>query len=282
MTAGNYSYRARSSWGEGYMMVGDAFAFIDPVFSSGVMLAMTAGELGAECRRRWLDDPASAGAAWRGVRAAAVACASIELGWLIYRINIRSCATCSWQPCNQFRMRDGLVSLLAGNTLGGWKRRLPVLAFKLIYHGLSLAHRLGYRLQGRPAGLAPQPQRDLAGERLARPATQPCRPSPAHRGPLRPCGRFARGYVHWKLRLDPILPTLLRLVERERFGQLVDLGCWPRPVRAGAAGGRRSPTRSRASTGTSGCWPRPGRLRARRPSSCRRTCGRRRCPQATR
>ena len=51
MTAGNYSYRARASWGEGYMMIGDAFAFIDPVFSSGVMLAMTAGELGAECRQ---------------------------------------------------------------------------------------------------------------------------------------------------------------------------------------------------------------------------------------
>ena len=40
-----------ASWGEGYMMIGDAFAFIDPVFSSGVMLAMTAGELGAECRQ---------------------------------------------------------------------------------------------------------------------------------------------------------------------------------------------------------------------------------------
>ena len=41
MTAGNYSYRARTAWGDGYLLIGDAFGFIDPVFSSGVMLAMT-------------------------------------------------------------------------------------------------------------------------------------------------------------------------------------------------------------------------------------------------
>ena len=41
ITTGNYSYCARSACGEGYFMIGDAFAFIDPVFSSGVLLAMT-------------------------------------------------------------------------------------------------------------------------------------------------------------------------------------------------------------------------------------------------
>src|SRR5687767_10636958 len=44
-TTGNYSYRASEMVGEGWMMVGDAFAFIDPVFSSGVMLAMASAEL---------------------------------------------------------------------------------------------------------------------------------------------------------------------------------------------------------------------------------------------
>jgi SAM-dependent methyltransferase len=41
----------------------------------------------------------------------------------------------------------------------------------------------------------------------------------------RSCGRFARGYVRWKLRLDPILPVVLALARRERFGSVVDLGC---------------------------------------------------------
>lgn len=39
------------------------------------------------------------------------------------------------------------------------------------------------------------------------------------------CDRFARGFVHWKLRLDPILPAVVSLAEPRRFGHVVDLGC---------------------------------------------------------
>jgi len=42
-TASDYSYSASSYAGEYYRMVGDAAAFIDPIFSSGVHLAMTGG-----------------------------------------------------------------------------------------------------------------------------------------------------------------------------------------------------------------------------------------------
>ena len=41
-STGNYSYRATTAHGDGWMAIGDAFAFLDPVFSSGVLLAMTA------------------------------------------------------------------------------------------------------------------------------------------------------------------------------------------------------------------------------------------------
>jgi SAM-dependent methyltransferase len=44
-------------------------------------------------------------------------------------------------------------------------------------------------------------------------------------GRYRGCGRFARDYVHWKLRLDPVIPTVLTLANRERFGRVADLGC---------------------------------------------------------
>jgi flavin-dependent dehydrogenase len=57
---GNYSYQARSMAGDGYILVGDAFAFIDPVFSSGVHLAMSSAALGTEAVDAWLDDPARA------------------------------------------------------------------------------------------------------------------------------------------------------------------------------------------------------------------------------
>ncbi len=63
---GNYSYQAERMAGDRYVMVGDAFAFIDPVFSSGVFFAMNSALLGAETVDGALRDPARA----QGARAA--------------------------------------------------------------------------------------------------------------------------------------------------------------------------------------------------------------------
>ena len=59
---GNYSYAATRMSGPGYLMVGDAWAFIDPVFSSGVYLAMNSSLLGAEVVDAVLEDPSRAAA----------------------------------------------------------------------------------------------------------------------------------------------------------------------------------------------------------------------------
>jgi flavin-dependent dehydrogenase len=45
---GEYSYRSRHCAADGLVLVGDAFAFLDPVFSSGVFLALRSGELAAD------------------------------------------------------------------------------------------------------------------------------------------------------------------------------------------------------------------------------------------
>ena len=45
---GNYSYDSTRMGGPGWVLVGDAFAFLDPVFSSGVYLAMSGAEQAAE------------------------------------------------------------------------------------------------------------------------------------------------------------------------------------------------------------------------------------------
>jgi len=45
---GEYSYRSRHCAGDGLLLIGDAFAFLDPVFSSGVFLALRSGEMGAD------------------------------------------------------------------------------------------------------------------------------------------------------------------------------------------------------------------------------------------
>ena len=46
--AKEYSYRSRRAAGDGWVMVGDAFGFLDPLYSSGVLLALKSGELAAD------------------------------------------------------------------------------------------------------------------------------------------------------------------------------------------------------------------------------------------
>jgi flavin-dependent dehydrogenase len=45
---GEYSYRSRHCAANGLVLIGDAFAFLDPVFSSGVFLALCSGERAAD------------------------------------------------------------------------------------------------------------------------------------------------------------------------------------------------------------------------------------------
>lgn len=44
----DYSYRATQVAGNGWVMVGDAFGFLDPLYSSGVLLALRSGEMAAD------------------------------------------------------------------------------------------------------------------------------------------------------------------------------------------------------------------------------------------
>jgi flavin-dependent dehydrogenase len=44
----DFSYRSRRCAGDGWVLVGDAFGFLDPVYSSGVLLATKSGQMAAE------------------------------------------------------------------------------------------------------------------------------------------------------------------------------------------------------------------------------------------
>jgi flavin-dependent dehydrogenase len=44
----DYSYRSRQAAGDGWVLVGDAFGFLDPLYSSGVLLAVRSGEMAAD------------------------------------------------------------------------------------------------------------------------------------------------------------------------------------------------------------------------------------------
>jgi flavin-dependent dehydrogenase len=44
----DYSYRSKQAAGDGWVLVGDAWGFLDPLYSSGVLLALKSGDLASE------------------------------------------------------------------------------------------------------------------------------------------------------------------------------------------------------------------------------------------
>ena len=60
VSTSNYSYFTPSASGDGWIAAGDAYAFLDPIFSTGVWLAMMGGRRAAGVVGRCLDDPAAA------------------------------------------------------------------------------------------------------------------------------------------------------------------------------------------------------------------------------
>jgi flavin-dependent dehydrogenase len=149
---GNYSYRARAGWGEGYMMIGDAFAFLDPIFSTGVLLAMTSGENGAAVADAWIADTAAGRALARRMEARQRRTLDV-FAWLIYRINTPALRMLFMSPSNRFSLRDGLIAMLAGQAPRGPRELARVMLFKGIYYVASVLHRFGIadEVQSAPA-----------------------------------------------------------------------------------------------------------------------------------
>lgn len=63
--SGDYSYRHARLSGERWLLAGDAAGFIDPVFSSGVFLALFSGEAAARALQEALEHPARRDRAFR-------------------------------------------------------------------------------------------------------------------------------------------------------------------------------------------------------------------------
>ncbi len=51
----DFSYRTTQGAGDGWVLVGDAFGFIDPIYSTGVFLALKSGELAADAIHEALE-----------------------------------------------------------------------------------------------------------------------------------------------------------------------------------------------------------------------------------
>ena len=135
---GNYSYYAERMYGDRHILLGDAFAFVDPVFSSGVMLAMNSAFLGAEVVDASLRDSATADAAVRifdeNVRSGVK-----EFSWFIFRMTNPTIRDLFMGPKN-LSIEKALLSLLAGDLFRGTPIHGGVRAFKCVYYLNNLAH----------------------------------------------------------------------------------------------------------------------------------------------
>lgn len=130
---GNFSYTTDHTHGERYVLLGDAYAFIDPVFSSGVMLAMQSAFFGAEAVDRCLRNPAESRRALkrfdRGVRHG-----PREFSWFIYRMSSPTMRDLFMAPRNVLRVKEALLSLLSGDIYAKTPIWPSLYLFKLIYY----------------------------------------------------------------------------------------------------------------------------------------------------
>ena len=153
---GNYSYSSTRTHGQGYLLLGDAYAFIDPVFSSGVMLAMNSAFVGADAVDACLRTPARARAALRAFDRS-VRRGPREFSWFIYRVTTPTMRELLLAPRNLLRMKEALMSVLAGDIFGRTPIWKSVRAFKLTYGILSLLHPLRTLLAARRRSLNIRP-----------------------------------------------------------------------------------------------------------------------------
>jgi flavin-dependent dehydrogenase len=133
---GNYSYTCDRFHGPGWLMVGDSAAFIDPVFSSGVYLAMH----GAERAAALVDAVLSGGHESRLQRAyeREMRGGMRRFSWFIERFTSPALAWLFANPRNDFRLEEAMISLLAGRVFDARDVSRRLLVFKGIYYLASL------------------------------------------------------------------------------------------------------------------------------------------------
>ena len=136
---GNYSYASAKSSGERYLMIGDAYAFVDPVFSSGVYLAMQSAFEGARVVEAVLDRRRDAAALRRSFDR------NVERGprvfsWFIFRVTNPTMREFFMHPDNPLRVKEALISLLAGDIYGKTPIWPSIFAIKALYYLVSIGN----------------------------------------------------------------------------------------------------------------------------------------------
>jgi len=152
---GNYSYNAETMVGPNYLMVGDAGGFIDPVFSTGVYLAMNSGFLAADAVETCLDRPEQAAEALQHFDQQ-IKASLARFSWFIYRITSPAIRSLFMAPRNYFRIEEAVLSLLAGDIAANSPIRSRLALFKALFYAKTALGRLLRLIVPSPKALALQ------------------------------------------------------------------------------------------------------------------------------
>ncbi|MBX9400760.1 FAD-dependent oxidoreductase [Lysobacter sp. BMK333-48F3] len=129
---GNYSYTCSRMAGPGWVMVGDAYAFVDPVFSSGVYLGMNSGEQAAAVVDGALREPARE-AALQGEMTVRLKRGLKHFQWFIYRFTTPVMRELFNAPRNFWQVEQAVISMLAGDVFDNRAVLRRLRLFRFIY-----------------------------------------------------------------------------------------------------------------------------------------------------
>ncbi|MEP6557645.1 MAG: hypothetical protein ABJB17_04130 [Burkholderiales bacterium] len=136
----NYADQSSVSHGNQYMLLGDAYAFVDQVFSSGVFLAMqNAFEAVDVIEARLQKSPREAKAALRRFNCH-MRRRPRELSWFNYRRTNPTTRELFIAPRSMLRVKEGLLAVLAGDIFRNRAIWPSTCGFKTIYYFDSMFH----------------------------------------------------------------------------------------------------------------------------------------------
>jgi hypothetical protein len=135
------------------------------MFSSGVLMAMVSGVAAAEALDTCLRQPEKSAAAMKEFDRV-VRHGPKEYSWFIYRITNPTMRDLFMAPRNDFRMKEAMLGLLAGDIYGDTPIWRSLRAFKVVYYVFStLSLKRSLRaLRRRAVNIRPdEPERMTAG-----------------------------------------------------------------------------------------------------------------------
>ncbi|HEY4214596.1 MAG TPA: NAD(P)/FAD-dependent oxidoreductase [Steroidobacteraceae bacterium] len=145
---GNYSYDSKQMGAPGWVLIGDAFAFLDPVFSSGVYLAMSGAEQAAAVVDIALREPGREMSLLRRLERRQRAGMS-RFSFFIYRFNGPIMDRLFRKPRNLWQIEQGVISMLAGDLFDSKLVLSRLRAFKFIYALNALRYFVSWRSEHR-------------------------------------------------------------------------------------------------------------------------------------